>query len=273
MEHKNVYSIILTLNNADVFPSLYRSLAKKTNYPITNIIVDNGSTDRTKDYINKFKREKDIFLNLPVNIGVTAGWNYAIRHLRAQNITPDYIALLNSDLEVADDWLKPMIDVFEKGKIGMVDNLLKCSRIKSFVQSDGPMFTRLYEFPYWMTSTPEYKPKLEPQPVQWATMACCLIKYEVFNEIGLFDENFVIYSSDFDLQIRMRMAGLELWHCPSSVAYHKAFHTCEKVRKTDPKIAKIMVDDGLYFKNKWGTGIMEEFQTSTGRIPARKEVL
>lgn len=274
MEHKNVYSIILTLNNADVFPTLYRSLQKKTNYPIKNIIVDNGSTDRTKDYIKKFIKEGDVFLDLPYNIGVTAGWNLALRELRGKEV--DYVAFLNSDLEVDSGWLNPMLEVFENNpdkEIGMVDNILKCARMRTFIQSDGPRFTRLYDYPYWMSSTPEYVPKKLSQPVSWGTMACCLIKADVFNEVGLFDENFVIYSSDFDMQIRMRMAGYEIWHCPFSVAFHKAFHTCEVVRKTNPQIAKMMGEDGIYFQDKWGIKIMEQFQTTTGRLPVGKELL
>ena len=128
-----------------------------------------------------------------------------------------------------------MMKIFEKSmdtdsRVGMVSNVLKDYNNKVFVQNDGGDINNPFHYrmgwPY-----KDFEPHEKNTPIYWGHLGCTIFDMRVFREIGLFDENFFIYSSDFDIQIRLKMAGFYIWHCPDSTAYHKTFHTCNEIKK------------------------------------------
>lgn len=242
--------IILNLNNMDVIQDLIKSIEKNTQDPYNLLFVDQGSTDGSLDYLKDVvdRNADHQLIQLPFNVGTTMGWNIAIRYARQFN--PKYFCFINSDMEVEANWLPPLIQCMERrSKCGIASNRLCDPGNKKFIQNDGA--DKKNPPHYKMGFNTDFEFKAFEDKSEWVHMGCTLIRAEVFNEIGLFDENFFIYSSDFDIQYRAKWAGFELYHCPESVAYHKTFHTCTELKK-NKKVLEIMKNDGEIFQNKYG---------------------
>ncbi len=262
--------IILNHNNEDVIKDLYKSLIENNDYPAYLIFIDNGSVeDKSLQFLYSICRDNpyNFLIKLPINYGTTRGWNVGLRFLRKSN--PRYVGFINSDMTVGKKWLSSMIEVLENNpNAGAVSNQLRDPRKRSFIQNDGPDIKN--PFHYVMRWD---RRRLNPRafPCEWIHMGCTIFKYEVFKEIGLFDENFFIYSSDFDIQIRTKLAGYELWHCRDSIAYHRTFWTCEKLRKNDD-YERLMRLDGKKFNEKWGDSVLEWFRKTVRPTVNLKEL-
>jgi len=269
-----VYCIILNHNNEEVIKPLYESIIKSDDYPAYLIFIDNGSyLDKSREFLKGIctGTPYNTYIQLPYNIGTTKAWNIGIRHCMDRGAK--YICLINSDITVRENWLASMVRVFkEKDNVGMVSNQLRDPANLDFVQNDGPAVKNPFHYRMGFLSEKKFKPYQEPKQVQWGHMGCTLFDTKVFREIGLFDENFFVYSSDFDIQIRLKMAGFDIWHCPESIAYHKTFTTCNQIKK-NPEIAKLMDQDSNIFHAKWSKEIIYQFRQYLNYWKCNKEEL
>jgi GT2 family glycosyltransferase len=59
-----------------------------------------------------------------------------------------------------------------------------------------------------------------PRPVDWVTGAAVVLRREALDEVGLFDEDFFLYSEEVDLQARLREAGWEVHYFPQVIVVH-----------------------------------------------------
>lgn len=260
---KDVFFVILNLNNLDVIKPLYESLIKHDDYPKNLVFIDNGShQDLSREYLRGICENNiyNHYIELPDNVGASRGFNIGIEYIRKNFPNAGYIGFINSDITVEDGWLKPMINVFEANinNPGMASNQLRDPGSKMFIQNDGPNLERNLHYRMGIEGKTIF-PYRENTQVEYGHMGCTLFKKEVFDRIGLFDENMFVYSSDFDIQVRLKLAGYSIWHCPRSIAYHKTFHTCNQI-KSDPEIQERCENDGLYFFNKYTPDILDNFK-------------
>ena len=252
--------VILNHNNEDVIKPLYESLIKYNDYPAYMVFVDNGShKDNSREYLKSIcNTPYNHYIELTNNLGTTKGWNIGIKHINEYFPVVKYIALINSDMTVDKPYLGAMINIFENNKnVGMVSNQLREPGNPNFIQNDGPSIKDPFHFRMGMI--PEFKPYTQPKQVQWGHMGFTVFDNQVFKDIGLFDEQFFVYSSDFDIQIRLKMAGYNIWHCPHSIAYHRTFHTCKQITQ-DKAIKALCEEDGNKFNTKWSKDILSKFK-------------
>jgi len=264
---RTVYLVILNCNNMNVLPALCESLdvfLKNNTYPIEVRFIDQGSTDGSYEYLENYCEHCIDCINanvkrLKINIGPTKAWNLAIKDICSNY--KYYLCLINSDMKVGVDFLAPMIDIMEKvPDCGMVSNTLRDYENIDFVQNAGPNLDDPW---HYKMGWHYYRGKdMRPHVAEWGHMGCTLFKSEVFWDIGKFDENFFIYSCDFDFQIRMKLAGWKIWFCPKSYAQHKTFITCNELKKNSI-IAEICKKDGDYLHWKWGRNVLDWFNKNT----------
>ena len=260
---KDVFFIILNLNNNDVIKPLYESLIKHDDYPKSLVFIDNGShQDNSRAYLRSICENNiyNHYIQLPHNVGTTRAWNIGIKYIRENCKDAGYIGFINSDMFVEANWLKPMMDIFELNinNPGMVSNQLRDQAFFPSIQHDGPDFKKPFEFRMGIEGS-QIIPYRKSLQVEYGHLGCAVFKKEVFDTVGLFDENMFVYGSDFDIQIRLKMAGYSIWHCPESIARHRTFHTCREVKR-DPVIKKICDEDGDYFFSKWGLETLDRFE-------------
>ena len=180
------------------------------------IIVDNGSTDNSKDYI------KGISFNFPVrlienkeNVGFSPAVNQGIMEAKYE-----YIFSLNNDTEVKKGSIKALVDLISsddsifslQAKMLQYDN-------KELIDDVGDEYNLLA----WTKKTGENHNSEEYADVHEIFSSCAgaaMYKKSLLSEIGMFDDNFFAYMEDVDLAIRSRINGYKNLSCPDAIVYH-----------------------------------------------------
>ncbi|RLD83824.1 MAG: glycosyltransferase family 2 protein [Bacteroidetes bacterium] len=157
------------------------------------------------------------------NGGYATGYNVALRQIQA-----DYYILLNSDIEVTANWIKPIIEFMDSDSvIGACQPKIRSYSEKEkfeyagasggFIDKYGYPFCRGRIFQSLEVDKGQYNDSTE---VFWATGACMFIRSDVFHELGGFDDDFFAHMEEIDLCWRMKSIGKKVMVCPSSMVYH-----------------------------------------------------
>ena len=193
------------------------------------IVVDNNSTDNSQSHLAKLT-EVSLVLNKE-NFGYSGGNNVGIKY--ALNKKCDYVLIINNDTYVDELLLK---------------NIFKNS------QADGILSPKIYFAPGFEFHKDRYsKPDLgkviwyaggridwsniigmhigvdevdtgqfnDKKEIDFATGACMLVKKEVFEKIGMFDERYFLYLEDMDFCVRAKKAGFRITFSPQAKLWHK----------------------------------------------------
>ena len=186
------------------------------------IIADNGSTDDSLLFLSKnFPNIKVI--NNKENLGFAGGYNNALDRIHAE-----YYVLLNSDVEVSDNWLLPIIRLMDKDKdiAACQPKLLDFNNRKKFeyagasggfLDNLGYPFCRGRIFNFLEEDAGQYNDTAE---VFWATGACLFVRADIFWEVGGFDSDFFAHQEEIDLCWRLRNKGYKIMVEPKSEVYH-----------------------------------------------------
>lgn len=194
------------------------------------IVVDNCSGDGSDDVIEAAIEENswDDRVRLtrsPVNGGFSAGNNVALKEVDA-----DLYLLLNSDTLVYDGAIETLIRVLEqRPDVGLIGPRIEwpdgapqntCYRFRTpitefLVGAKTDVFTRM--FPRHVAAMPVPEQECEPD---WTSFACCLIRREVIDQVGLLDEGYFMYFDDIDYCRRARDIGWKVLHYPSARIIH-----------------------------------------------------
>ncbi|MDR6300922.1 glycosyltransferase family 2 protein [Mesonia maritima] len=198
-------------------PSVINNSSEATIY-----VADNASTDNSVDFVKANFPEVKIIQN-SVNGGYAKGYNDALAH-----ISEDIFILLNSDVEVTKNWLRPFIQHFEKNRNTAIlqpkildfkrkDYFEYAGAAGGFIDKLGYPFCRGRIFETLEKDTNQYNSET---PIFWASGACLAIRKEVFFEIGKLDEDYFAHQEEIDLCWRAFNAGYEAFYIPDSKIYH-----------------------------------------------------
>ncbi|HRI20642.1 MAG TPA: glycosyltransferase family 2 protein [Panacibacter sp.] len=230
MHHPSTAIVILNYNGRNYLEQFLPSVIASS-YPNKRIIVaDNASLDDSLLLLkNQFPAVEVVLLDS--NYGFAGGYNQALKRIEA-----DYYVLLNSDVEVAADWIEPVITLMEKDK-----KIAACQpKILSYFQKDtfeyaggaggwidqlGYPFSRGRIFENCEKDTGQYNDTSE---VFWATGAAMFVRAPVFHQLYGFDAFFFAHMEEIDLCWRMQLAGYKIMCCPASVVYHVGGGTLPK---------------------------------------------
>lgn len=186
------------------------------------IVADNGSTDNSLEVLAKeFPKVKTIVLDK--NYGFAEGYNRAIAQVESE-----YVVLLNSDVEVTDGWLEPVLAYLDAHS----DVAAVQPKVRSWLRrthfehagAAGGYLSKLY-FPYcrgrvlWHVEEDKGQYDTEAE-VDWTSGACMCVRTKVYKECGGLDAAFFAHMEEIDLCWRMRNAGWRLVCLPQSVVYH-----------------------------------------------------
>ncbi len=185
-------------------------------------VADNASTDGSVDFLKRNYPQIQIIQN-KVNGGFAKGYNDALRYVNA-----DIYCLLNSDVEVTPNWLKPIRTAFEtipeaaiiQPKI--LDLLRKdyfeyAGAAGGFIDQLGYPFCRGRIFQELEKDMGQYD---DTREIFWATGACMFIKSEVYKNLGGFDEDYFAHQEEVDLCWRAKNAGYKIYYIGASKVYH-----------------------------------------------------
>lgn len=186
------------------------------------IVADNGSTDDSLQVLAKeFPSVKTIVLDK--NYGFAEGYNRAINQVDA-----DYVVLLNSDVEVTEGWLNPLLNYMESHpEVAAVQPKIRSWVKRNCFEHAGAAggYINALGYPYcrgrvlWKVEEDkgQYDSIVE---VDWTSGACMCVRTKVYKECGGLDASFFAHMEEIDLCWRMRNAGWRLACIPQSVVYH-----------------------------------------------------
>lgn len=207
--------IIVNYNGLKWLEGCFSSLQNQTYQNFEVIFVDNCSLDSSVSFVRENYPKTSIIQNKE-NYGFATGNNLGYKVAQGK-----YILLLNNDTLLENDYLENFVKVFvDYPKCGMAQSKLLLMSDKNLVDSAGSFWTSstfLNHYGYLKKDNTDYS---LCYPVFSAKGASLLIKREVLDVIGLFDDDFWCYYEDTDLCHRSWLAGYEVWYYPKAVCYH-----------------------------------------------------
>ncbi len=185
-------------------------------------VADNNSSDTSVSFLKEHYPEVNIVQN-SVNGGYAKGYNDALKHIDA-----DIYALVNSDIEVTKNWLKPIIKVYEENaSTAIIQPKLLDYKDRSkfeyagagggFVDFMGYPFCRGRIFMELETDQGQFNDQAD---IFWASGACFFIKSDLYHELGGFDEEYFAHQEEIDLCWRVQNEGHHIKYVGSSEVYH-----------------------------------------------------
>jgi GT2 family glycosyltransferase len=186
------------------------------------IVADNHSTDDSVAFLQKHFPSVKIISN-DSNLGFAGGYNEVLKR-----IDSEYYILLNSDVEVTENWIEPIIRVMnENQSVAAVQ-----PKIRSYHQRDefeyagaSGGYIDKYGYPFcrgriFLSVEKDLGQYDDAREIFWATGACMFIRASVFHEVGRFDQEFFAHMEEIDLCWRIHKAGYKILCIPQSVVYH-----------------------------------------------------
>ncbi len=208
--------IILNWNGFQHLNECLTSLKKQTFKNFECIMVDNGSTDGSLDYLEKNHQWLKL-IKLEKNIGFSAGNNVGLK-----NSLGKYIVTLNNDTAVDSNWLRELVKIAEKNpKAGMFASRICSYHDKDTIDSlgmqiclDGMSRGAFRGKKYSML-------KHVPFKILLPSACAALYKREMLDQTGFFDESFFAYCEDTDLGLRGIRFGWESVLAKDAIVFHK----------------------------------------------------
>ncbi|WP_457619292.1 glycosyltransferase family 2 protein [Lutibacter sp.] len=229
--------VILNWNGKKLLEKFIPSILKFSNINNVEIIIaDNASTDDSIKFIQENYPIIRIVRN-KTNGGFAKGYNDAL-----QNINADIYGLVNSDIEVTEGWLSPIISTFKNDpKTAIIQPKILDYKNKSKFEYAGAAggFIDKYGYPYcrgriFSDLETDYKQYDDVIDIFWASGACFFIRSKVFHELYGFDEDYFAHQEEIDLCWRAKNLQKTIKYVGSSTVYHVGGATLkeESPRKT-----------------------------------------
>jgi len=209
---KTASVIILNWNGRQYLKDCLCSVLAQTYDAFDVILVDNGSTDGSAEWVGATFPQVRLIRN-QTNRGFAAANNQAIRATDAA-----FVALLNNDTVVEPGWLHALVTAMEtKATIGMCASKMLLASRPDTVDSAGIAIDRA-GMAWGITGAAADLDR--PHSVFGASGGAALYRRAMLDEIGLFDEDFFAYLEDVDLAWRAQWAGWEAVYVAEAVVYH-----------------------------------------------------
>lgn len=226
---KKIAIVILNWNGAHMMRTYLPTVIK--NSPEAEVIIaDNASSDDSlKMLASDFPEIRTIVLDK--NYGFAEGYNKAFKQVEAE-----YYLLLNSDVDVPEGWLAPLLDFMEshpeaaacQPKLRAIkdrDSFEYAGAAGGFIDKYGYPFCRGRIFETVEKDHGQYDQNME---ILWATGACMMVRSKDYWDAGGLDGRFFAHNEEIDLCWRIRLLGRKIYCVTDSVAFHLGGGTLPK---------------------------------------------
>lgn len=214
--------VILNYNGASMLRKFLPGVLALSGSEAQVIVADNASTDDSVA-IMRSEFQAVHLIELQKNWGFAEGYNRAL-----QNVDAEYFVLLNSDVEVTDGWIEPLLLAMEADPtIAACQPKLLDYKRKTHFEYAGAAggFIDRYGYPYcrgriFETVEEDRGQYDEPCEIFWATGAALMIRAEDFRSVGGLDGSFFAHMEEIDLCWRLKARGRRIVCVPQSTVYH-----------------------------------------------------
>ncbi len=211
--------VIPNFNGLHFLETCLSSLDNQNFKAFSIILVDNGSTDGSLEYVRKHYPAVEIIQNLR-NLGFAKAVNQGIRMSKTE-----YVALLNNDVEVDENWMGALYDAIKSDpKVFSVSSRMVRFQERDRMDDAGDLLT-LFGWAFKRGDGEAVAKYAKPADVFSSCAGAAIYRRKIFRKIGLFDERFFAYFEDVDIGYRARVKGYRNIYCPEAVVYHIASGT------------------------------------------------
>jgi GT2 family glycosyltransferase len=221
--------VILNYNGAEMLSRFLPSVIEFSQ-GAEIVVADNASTDDSVAIVAKeFPGVR--LVQLDRNYGFADGYNKALAQVDAE-----YFLLLNSDVEVTDGWLEPLLSFMEENSnaVACQPKILAYNNKTQFEYAGAAGgFIDRYGYPYcrgrlFDTVEEDNGQYDDVCRVFWATGAAMMLRSAAFRNAGGLDGRFFAHMEEIDLCWRMLARGGEIYVVPKSTVYHVGGATLNK---------------------------------------------
>jgi N-acetylglucosaminyl-diphospho-decaprenol L-rhamnosyltransferase len=251
--------IIVSWNTRDLLRRCLQSIAAhQGELSLEIIVVDNASHDGTPAMLRADFPDVHL-METGANLGFSAGNNVGMAAARG-----DWIMLLNPDTEIVGDALQQLIATLTDNPfVGVVgprvqyeDGTEQITRHRfpllwtlgtastPFTSLFAPLLNRFY----YQNNSGDAIDSRRTQPTDWLTGAALLLRREVYEQAGGFDEQFFMYYEETDWQRRIKAAGWTILYDPSALITH---HEAQASGQVGGKRDEIFNRSRLRYTAKW----------------------
>lgn len=236
--------IVVTLDNL-VFTRLCLEtvLANTERGQFELIVVDNGSSDGTTEYLESLAKGHDEVrvLRNPSNVGFATATNMGLRGARA-----DVFVLLNNDTIVPPGWLRALLRHLEDPAIGLVGPLTNRSGNEAEIDCTYATYGELLEFA-------AHERDSEVTDVRTATLFCAALRRDAYSHVGALDEDFGLgLFEDDDYSMRVRQAGYRVVVAEDVFVHHFGQAAIGQLA-ADGSYGQLFDRNRQRFEEKWAT--------------------
>ena len=222
--------VILNWNGAKMLRTYLPSVLQYSRDEATVFVADNASTDDSLQLLREQFPEVKLIL-LEKNWGFADGYNKALEQVDAE-----YYLLLNSDIEVTEHWLTPLIAYMDAHQdvaacqpkllsVAEKDHFEYAGACGGYLDRLGYPFCRGRVFDTVERDEGQYDCQAD---VLWATGAALLVRARIYKDVGGLDGRFFAHSEEIDMCWRIRLKGYRIVCLPESVVYHVGGGTLPK---------------------------------------------
>ena len=213
--------VILNWNGAKLLQQFLPSILRYSP-EATIFVADNASIDDSIAVLKTHFPSVQIIQNQD-NYGFAKGYNEALK-----NLNFDIYALVNSDIEVTENWLQPILDKFKnEPKTAIIQPKILDFKDKAFFEYAGAAggYIDQYGYPFcrgriFDTIEKDHQQYEDETEIFWASGACFFIRSEVYYTLQGFDDDFFAHQEEIDLCWRAINRGYHIQYTPKSVVYH-----------------------------------------------------
>lgn len=186
------------------------------------VVADNGSNDDSVPFLREHYSQVEL-LQLDQNYGFAEGYNRALSRIEA-----DCYVLLNSDVEVEEGWLNPLVArlAADEKVAALAPKIISYERKSDFEYAGAAGgFIDCFGYPFCRGRILDTIEKDQGQydtarEVFWASGACMVVRADLFHKLGGFDGDFFAHMEEIDLCWRMQLAGYRVMVEPRSQVFH-----------------------------------------------------
>lgn len=222
--------VILNWNGSEMMRRYLPTVIRHSSHQARIIVADNASSDGSLSMLKEDFPEVET-IPLSKNYGFAEGYNRALKQ-----VDSEYYLLLNSDVEVTEGWLTPLLAYMEHNpdtaacqpKLLSVANRNKfeyAGAAGGFIDRYGYPFCRGRIFDVVEEDHGQYDSIAD---VMWATGACLMIRSKDYWDAGALDGRFFAHNEEIDLCWRLRLMNRRIVCIPSSKVYHVGAERCPR---------------------------------------------
>lgn len=213
--------VILNWNGKALLEQFLPSVVKYSP-EATVYVADNASTDDSVTFVEANFPSVKIIRNAD-NFGFAQGYNEALQYVEG-----DFLALVNSDIEVTENWLQPILAIFRyEPNVSIIQPKILDYKNKDYFEYAGAAggFIDKYGYPFcrgriFDTMEKDTHQYDDDRNIFWASGACFFIRRDVYSSLGGFDADFFAHQEEIDLCWRAINNKHQIRYASQSTVYH-----------------------------------------------------